>query len=150
MLRFDADGSLLPYVVRIQRIVLLLVLLAWLAGCWRAERPESEPIADLEPGVDRYELTPESAKEALIDMLESLPPDKRFLKSLLPGLRRAKIEMRNDNKVDIGPWVCNLANGTFGVTVGRPSAMVVSYSGVFYRTPSGELKAEIRTRFHAH
>ena len=118
-------------------------------GCRReAARLEKDAA---ESGIELQELSAESARKALIEMIEGGEVERHdFLKLLLPSLKTDAVDSSDPalgtGEIQIGEWRCNLRNATFGVTMTFPKAdfhAFNSWNGVFERTAEGKWRAKI-------
>ena len=96
---------------------------------------------------DKSKLTAEEAKQALIELLESLPGG-HVLKPTLPGLKAEGIVMAQEGVIGVGRWECNLKNAEFAILLGN-DWLLVHHAGIFKRGAKGKWDAVIEKTWRA-
>lgn len=129
-------------------IVTSTVLLFVLGGCCpECGRHESAPASNLVS--DQQPPSAEEARAALLELLEQPATDvpmRELLLVTLPSLKNAPVRILEPNRVQWGPWECDLQKATFHVQVEFPNAprhRVNEWNGVLQTRADGHWQARI-------
>ena len=128
--------------------ILLLMGAVLVAGCGASTRAGNRGGGDICREEEGGALTPEAARAALIEMVESSCGKDEPITYALPQLKTEKAEKAgkyeggNGNVIKFGSWVVDLEQRTFVLFMVN-ELMFLDYCGEFRPTESGGWEAEV-------